>query len=420
MIRVRGRFAFAWILRSLVLAGLVPFMMMACSGKASQKSVSLAVMLASNPTAEATLFSCLFNAYQQGLTIQAAYDLCHSVLSEGSQDLQLDPLGRGGISLGGGESDGGVTFGAGACGRGDPRLGSGSAGTPIHEPALGENLTYGGEKGSEFKNGGGWGKWAGLSEQEARDSRQVALDKHNAALLEFATAKDTTAKATKERERVLADPQSTQSQKDAAVAAENQAKADEKKKRDASTKAGEAAKADPNRLPPNVAHPGLNNRCAEAMARAAAVLIECNRNGWKSPGCASLLAKMQGCPDPSLIYPNPADGSISCGELALSDDVRRAWDLQCDPRLVLYGPEGVPCKPLDVDGKTVKARPEDVCNDPRAHVTEDNCIIFVRMGQGYDETLMRIPSDIIIWAVQHKLGGPVFVLPVEGPCQRCW
>src|SRR5205823_14284405 len=139
---------------------------------------------------------------------------------------------------------------------------------------------------------------------EAKEAKIKAYDE---AVKEFEAASAELKEVTSEKDKVLADPNSTPAQKEAAwnKVAETIKKLGEKG--DAEIKAWEEAQADPNKLPPNVSRPSLSNACLQAMQKAAAFLAECNRSGWKSPGCATLKARMHNCPDPALIYPNPAD-----------------------------------------------------------------------------------------------------------------
>jgi len=154
------------------------------------------------------------------------------------------------------------------------------------------------------------------------------------------------------------------------------------------------------------------SRCEAALAAAREFLRECNRNGWKSSQCQQFQAKMNKCPDPTLILVDPDQG-YTCGgkpDAATVEAIKDAWVARCEENKK-FGPDTNPCErpTLDRSGRRIKGKIGDVCNDPHALITPDAdvCAVTFHVSKTWGETDIQ---DILILAL-NKLGGPIFVLP---------
>jgi hypothetical protein len=113
--------------------------------------------------------------------------------------------------------------------------------------------------------------------------------------------------------------------------------------------------------------------CDQKQARWQSLKESCEQSDWKAYPCVDFLRKVNGCVDASLINPGP-DGDLTCPKLATpAHRMRTAWEHNCSRRQMFVVP--VP------GGGDICKRPEeampvsfDICNDPQAMPSEDQCI----------------------------------------------
>jgi hypothetical protein len=345
------------------------------------------------PLAESSLYACLLNTLTQGIGLAQAQDDCATKL------LEDDDKGFGG-GLGDFGGASGEAFDPAkivdACGNsGDPQTSQASSGQQSF-----------GKWGYAT-----WGEGNGLYgyvERDAKQMKEEAIRNAEAAAAEFYRLADAEAallleiKAAKEAGD---DAEAARLEEQRKAVREEALEAANKKK-----KAEEDARADPNKRPPNTVRPaGEGSACSEIMAGARELLRECHRTAWKSQPCASLLAKMNGCPDPALIYVNPEEG-YSCGAKADPEAVKNAWVANCE-KYVKYGPGGEnPCEPPVVEGsgRAIRTHTGGVCSDPEALVDpEQNACV----GTLEVSTFGQASVQEIIFIGLDKIGGPIVVLP---------
>jgi hypothetical protein len=154
-------------------------------------------------------------------------------------------------------------------------------------------------------------------------------------------------------------------------------------------------------------HGTRDSVCQKALQQAREFLYECNRNGWKTTQCQQLNAKMNGCPDPTLILVDPEQG-YTCGDTPDPMAVVIAAREKCQQ--LKRGVDGTdPCGIPSFDGMTLTAQSLDICSDPVAYVDPENgaCITTLTLpDMGTDV------QEIIVFAL-NKFGGPVIVLPTN-------
>lgn len=122
-------------------------------------------------------------------------------------------------------------------------------------------------------------------------------------------------------------------------------------------------------LPPGGEGPST---CAEQAARWKAFSDRCDGSEWQSWECASFLRFMNGCIDPTRIYPGP-DGDLTCpaSDAADPEERRRAAECRKLGMIALLTPEGHrSCG----RAPPLMEKPRlgiDVCTDPEARGNPD-------------------------------------------------
>jgi hypothetical protein len=175
------------------------------------------------------------------------------------------------------------------------------------------------------------------------------------------------------------------------------------------------AEADPNIQPdsPNNSRTADSSMCQTVLTSARETLRECNRNGWKSAECQKLNARMNGCPDPTLIYVDP-DSGYQCSAKVDPQLVIDAWVEGCKS-VTLPGPDGDPCappKPLDGAPLMWNAG-NDICFNEVAYVGDPEdaeCLGTIKI----DDSMNPDIHEIILYALD-RFGGPIVVLPIRDP-----
>ena len=377
------------------------------------------------PYAKDSMYACLLDAYHQGISLQQALTICQAnMLEDADKGWGNDPWAASGMPKPNANTydPGKVTM---ACNTGDPRKGAGKGGgEPLQEGCIGkcqwvtpnqfvgDKFTYGG-KGQEDGYGTnehgevGIIHYKGLSEEEAAKEKQQAMDAEDKATKEYQAL---VAKQTKELE--AQGKKADEWEKDPKMKAEREAAA--KKVKEASKKAD----ADPNaEVKGGITRPSTEGgACEMALQEAREFLRECNRNGWKSNECQTLLAKMNKCPEPAYIYVDP-DSGYACGLKVDTQTLLEAWRQRCQSlkRPNPGGPD--PCAPprVEGDGRMLVQRPdrtlEDLCKSLVAHIDPESleCAGTVTVQQFGEPKI----SELLVFGM-NKLGGPTFVIPV-GP-----
>lgn len=143
----------------------------------------------------------------------------------------------------------------------------------------------------------------------------------------------------------------------------------------------------------------------------------CAQTNWTSERCSRMVSLHNGCPDRGLIMPNPNGGEVACASSqdAYSEEAaREACEQQNGVMLCengdceCQGPEAR----LALDGQVAaaEAKLKDICNNPQAQTTSDQCSGF---GDGTIEggsTPVPTPTTVPI-LTQPKLPGRVSPLP---------
>jgi hypothetical protein len=391
--------------------------------KPSPSSVATA-FATGGPYAKDSMYACLLDAYHQGISLQQALVICQAnMLEDADKGWGNDPWAAVGMPKPNPSTydPRKVTM---ACNTGDPRKGAGKGGgEPLQEGCIGkcqwvtpnqfegERFTYGG-KGQEGGFGtnehGGVGVivYKGLTEEQATKEKQQALDAEARATKEY---QDLVAKQTKELQ--AQGKKAEDWEKDPAMKAAREAAA--KKVDDTSKKANE----DPNaEVKGGISRPSAEgSACEMALRGAREFLRECNRSGWKSNECQTLLAKMKGCPEPAYIYVDP-DSGYACGVKADMETLLEAWRQQCE-KLKRPNPGGPnPCDPPRVEGngRMLVERENggtDICKSLVAHIDPESpeCAGTVTVQRFGEPNI----SELLVFGL-NKLGGPTFVIPV-GP-----
>jgi hypothetical protein len=379
-------------------------------------------LITRSPAMEGAMYACLYRLYMQGMGISRAQNQC---------EMELPDLGRGGVSseLPGytGPGTRGGSSGSGGSGVGCPGWLAGPAALgsrwyrnyvdPVNPTVHYGKYSWG--AAGEVKSATEWYEYLGLSEAESERRKMEAVREHqeahdeevrtfNAALR---AADDlSAARKTGDAARIAA----AEAALKAATEAHTQAQ-------DAELKAYEKALADPNIVKPGVSQtdPNAPDMCG---ADTLAFLRECDRVNWITADCRMLQARIQHCVDPALIFPNPIDGSPTCGQqTATPEEMASAMEMWCR-RLVRYGPDDDPCSlaPRHGGGNPNLALlgltwdpthgTAVVCGSPYAFIAQDSCVAEMTVptfGRPDVET-------VVLWAFD-KLGGPVFILPGNPP-----
>lgn len=360
-------------------------------------------LLATNPVAEGTYRACLYQMYNQGLGIQHAANECWPRLE---WQFEIGKFRNGVETYLPAERTGSdVPSSAGGCASIDPTI---SGGSPQCNKAAG--YCWGGVPGGEYVNPNTGQKYVakGLTEPGSRLLKEEAIadagkktDEYFQALNRWGAAQRAyDANPTEENKKKLEEA------KEAVHKASNEEK-----------KAKEKAKADPNAGPiPNTQpNPTGEAPCAEALEGARQFIAECNRTNWQTYSCQKLKARMQGCPDPALIYVDPSDSDgIDCGSIEADPaEIARAWKQHCEA-VVRYVPgEQNPCEEPKIEGGFMRIQAANICSDPKAHFTDNACLVEFNVTKRSGFGTRDIQQILIL--SQRKLGGPIVLLPQVGP-----
>lgn len=343
--------------------------------------------------AENTFYACMVNGYMQGLSRDKIFDQCATKLIEDSDKGFGGPMGN----IGNNEVFDPNTI-VSACNSGDPTRGQTSG--------YGVKPNYG-----QYTWGGDSSQYYGYTKEESERLKDEAIkeaEEANKLFWELAEKEEEASKKYEEAKKT-----GNQQAIDAAKAAKDEAY---KKAADQASKvlhAKEEARADPNKRPPNVSHPAEDSTCQIVMQAALEMLRECNRTGWKDTRCQQLQAKMNGCPDPTLILVDPESG-YSCGSAPDKEAVKEAWVKKCE-QVVRYGPgDPSPCQPpkFESGGFLGYGKTGDVCNDPLAYVNPDaaECYGTLEVTKFGQQTI----EEIAFWGL-NNIGGPIIVFPKKSP-----
>jgi hypothetical protein len=262
--------------------------------------------------------------------------------------------------------------------------------------------TYGGEGSGKKFNADGT-PWTDGQPYVYRGLTQDQVEQEKRELVELA---ETAKRAMEEAEKIFqADP--TNKEKEAARDKKTLEYLDASKK----------ATKDPNFIPFGQSQPGPQDSiCQQTLASARELLRECNRNGWKSTACQRLHAKMNGCPDPTLILVDPEAG-YTCGVVVEPRLVIEAWRARCE-QVTTPGPDGgTPCTLSDpsANGLIFRNRTWDLCNNPIAYVDLEGSACF---DQTATDSFGQPNVKSIVTFGFKKFGGPIFVVPSNTPPPR--
>lgn len=365
------------------------------------------------PFSENSFYACLLNGYEQGLPLKQVQAECETKLGIDNQK-GFGPSGRDIVgSFGRTDTWFDPASVTASCNSGDPRVANGPDGRArtMKNYADGSQMDYG-------KNSwGGKGKcddegcYKGLTEKESENQKNDNIKAFEKALEAYKEAQ-------------------FQSEMDPDDAAKKQAAQAAK---EAAEKALEKAKEDPNKVEPKKpaapkpsastsdpktggtarpAGPG-ETPCDQALQAAREIIGECQRTGWRHANCQSLLAKMNHCPDPTLILVDP-DSGYECGAKLDPEAVRQAYVERCRQlhRPTPGGPD--PCEPPKLDGSgrfANQGAPDDMCHSPYALIDPESpeCLGTVTI-QDFGPNI----QEILVWGL-NKLGGPIVFIPNRNP-----
>jgi len=172
--------------------------------------------------------------------------------------------------------------------------------------------------------------------------------------------------------------------------------------------AGDFPPPDPETAPARGVQ-GYESPCTQTLL----FIGECNRDGWRSPNCKTLLDRMNKCLDRTVADPaNPED--TTCGVPAV--DAQKVQDvvmLLCSSKK-RFGPDDNPCDTHRLVQGTARIYwrdrgKVDECNDPRILRSEPCAadITVVEFGAPDLEKIQKFGAD--------KLGGPILIFPIGTP-----
>lgn len=159
-------------------------------------------------------------------------------------------------------------------------------------------------------------------------------------------------------------------------------------------------------------------QASDACLDAALFVAECNANGWKSAGCARLLARMEGCGDPMLTDPNPEDPNAGCGPDEVDPEQAEEVALLMCRRTVRPVPGEDPCAGIHLPEVVLRGywpRPGQEgsavpCGDPRALTGEGQCLPSLTVVRFGERNIQNIMDE-----ARKKFGGPIFIVPLPVP-----
>jgi hypothetical protein len=150
--------------------------------------------------------------------------------------------------------------------------------------------------------------------------------------------------------------------------------------------------------------PASGDQCA-LTAAALAQLKVCDANAWSTPDCK----RLQHCPPSEVTDPTP-DGEIACGDPEIDTDaLQEAARLKCQEQ-IHPAPGEDPCAGrqgalvIDLNGPAA-----DACHDPAAQPLQDGCVKISLAPPGTVNIVQVIGTGL------ERLGGPIVVLPDDGP-----
>ena len=378
-----------------------------------------AILAKGAPFSQDFFYECVLNEYAQGIPLKQIQEDCEIKLAEndkkgfGNEDL-FGPFARNSAWF----DPAKVTA---ACNAGDPKRAAGKGKSVVDGAG---NIQYNFWDGRQVDYGRySWGGkdqcdsngcYQGLSEEESARLKNEAVLKAKQAYEDYLAAKQVAAKDPKNKAKQAEAKQKDQEAKDA----EDEAKRDPNKvdrvvvnveKNDEPKPAGDFNAPDGGTA---VARPvGGESPCDQALQAAREVLGECMRSGWRSPDCQSLAAKMNGCPDPSLIYVDP-DAGYTCRQTIDPKTIKDAWVARCQElmRPVPGGPD--PCEPPSVDqlGRYIGTRNPNVqCKNPYALYDPGQSDCYAELT--IQDTAPNL-QKLYVWAL-NKFGGPIVVFPTK-------
>ena len=365
--------------------------------------------------AEDTFYSCILNGYMQGLPLKEALEKCSGQLIKDEQNGFGGDLGNIGRNE---QQFFDPTKVSAACSSADSSIAKGGAAKPLSAEALAqakaEAKAEAEAKALEVAEEAAKKKLEQAAEAAAKlEKKEEAADKKRADLALKKSSEELMGEDTTKTQAAL-DAAETAYQiakqaTDIAWAAARGAQTALLRVMDAESDAASSRRG--NRHKEETREPSY---CEEALQSAREILRECNRNGWKSAQCKQLKAKVNDCPDPTLILVDPDQG-YACGakpDAATVEALKKAWVTRCEENKK-FGPDTNPCEPPTLDGRQIKGKIGDVCNDPHALVNPDSdvCAVTFHVPKTWGTTDIQ---NIIILGL-NKLGGPIFVLPPRNP-----
>lgn len=388
---------------------------------AKPKDPSLSALLSKNGVfAEDSLYSCLLNLYYQGIPLKQAQEECAVKLLEDDKkgfggNLGYDPKKGFGRSQGIDTPLGKIGPGTetyfdpskitAACNAGDPKVGQSSGYS--NWPGKGE-YTWGGDPRYYY----------GYSQKESYQLKEEAVKASEKAYKELQEAIDNLENAKKEAEKERRDARKSGEEKS------KKSQETEKKLQDLYQKAldkqsdaqlkSEEAESDPNEKPMGVSRTaGGETPCEQALQGAREFLRECHRTGWRATECRQLQAKINHCPDPTMIYVDPEQG-YSCGAKLDKEALKDAWVTRCEQLKRPVPGGGNPCAPptFDNPGRYIQEKIGDiVCRgDPYAYIDPDSksCLTEFEIKPFGEPDIQKILVFVL-----NKFGGPTVVIPVK-------
>jgi hypothetical protein len=377
---------------------------------------------------EDTYYACLLNGIEQGLPLDQIRQDC------AIEAIDLSSKGYGDTRLPGTPDTGPIrtetepfdprTVSA-ACHSGDPRRGAGkqtnstepvgyrgsdafkesskvppdkkdAKGADGKLPLGGEGYGYGTYGGKDKKDEETGLPYKGLSKEESMDKKAEAIMKANEALEKYRKAADAAIAETDPVKKAQLVNEATKAKQEW-------------------EKALEKAQDDPNLGIDSSQTTGEITPCEEALQSAREFLYECHRTGWKYPGCASMEAAKNHCPDPTQIYVDP-DGEYACVQKIDTEALKNAWVAKCE-ELVQFDPGGDnPCHPPKFDGKgrfAPQDRYDNFCEStPETYIEpgSSSCIKVFEIRPFGEPDLQKL----YVWGLKN-LGGPVVVIPDKDP-----
>ena len=376
---------------------------------------------------EDTYYACLLNGLEQGLSLDQIREDCAieaiDLSSKGFGDTQLpgdpdfyphardpEPFDPGKVTttcnsgdalIGGGSSKEKPTgYKASDAVRESEKVPAGQKGND-GQVKLGESSiegygfgTYGGKGQKDPETGA---KYKGLTKEESMNQKAEAIMKANEALEKYNKALQDAIKETDLTKKVELINEAA-------------------KLREAWEKARDKALEDPNLTTEQSMTVDGITPCAEALQTAREFLYECHRTDWKYPGCASMQAAANHCPDPTQIYIDPEVG-YACVPQIDTEALKEALVAECE-KLVNFGPDGDnPCRPPNFDGSKRPFAPEDTFDNfcessPTTYIEpgSSSCIKVVEIKPYGEPDIQKL----YVWAL-NKFGGPIVVIPDRDP-----